>query len=495
MNYYSYVSTRTGCDAVPTVFLCPPSADAASLSAAERFAEQSGWKQKAEEMAAVLIVPVVERGWQAESPDLLMDLYKSEKGKFRAPSGESIPGRDGALWLWETVLYGAGYGDGATFLGNTVVAHPGFLAATALVGQGPDNYDAGNAPSEHWLVADPKDYHVRNFEIPVAVDLYGNDPTLRRAAYWFRKNTAASRVRSFDRSDPTPQEIFVTLFDTTIRWKNGPDGTLASYCGRAAFEAEGRYRHGKVSTGEQEYPYAVYLPKGAPEEGADELAVVFNIHGRGEPAWLFAEKNGWHTLTDETKEFMVVTPDSFGNIWTIDRDYDALKAILNDLTEHYRFDHSRVYLTGFSNGAVFTAQQATTHPELFAAASPWNGPFIDRFVYEPGFPESGYKMPFFVCAGDSDDKASATGPQREAEIDLLLKASGCVREKGEHIAQGRFDTTVYRDEQGVPMVAYTVMKNMPHGSIVEQSRAAWDFMRKFRRPDEEREVQYEGNAV
>lgn len=495
MNYYSYVSTRTGCDAVPTVFVCPPSGEAGSWSAAERFAEQSGWKQKAEEMAAVLIVPVVELGWSAEPADLLLRLYKAEKGNFRAPSGESIPGRDGMLWLWETVLYGVGYGDGSVFLGNTVVAHPGFFAASALIGKGPDRYEAGNAPSEHWLVPAPKDYMLRNFEIPVAVDLYGNDPGLRRAADWFRKNTDASRIRSFDRADPSPEEIFATLFDTTIRWKNGPDGTLSTYCGRTAFEAEGRYRHGSVRVGGQEYPYAVYLPEGASKKGTDDLAMVFNIHGRGEPAWLFAEKNGWHTLADETGAFMVVTPDSAGNIWQIDRDYDALEAILNDLSEHCRFDHSRVYLTGFSNGAVFTAQQATTHPQLFAAASPWNGPFIDLFVYAPDFPDSGFQMPFYVCVGDSDDKAPFEGPEREAELSLVLSANGCRTKPVSHTKNGRFDTKLYATENGVPMVAFTVMENMPHGSIVEQSRAAWDFMKRFCRPDGRKEVTYEGNSV
>lgn len=495
MKYYSYVSTRTGCDAVPTVFLCPPSEAVVSRTAAEQFAEQSGWKQKAEEMAAVLIVPVAEQGWSRASADLLPELYKTEKGSFRAPSGESIPGREGALWLWETILYGVGYEDGAVFLGNTVVRHPGFFAATALIGKGPDRYEAGNDPSEHWLVPEPKDYHVKNFEIPVAVDLYGNDPTLRRAAYWFRKNTPASRIRSYDRSDPTPEELFEALFDKTIRWKNGPDGTLSTYCGRTAFETEGRYRHGTARTGEQEYPYAVYLPKGASREGSDDLAVVLNLHGRGEPAWLFAEKNGWHKLADETGEFFVVTPDSAGNIWQIDRDYDALEAVLNDLSAQFRFDHSRVYVTGFSNGAVFTAQQATTHPHLFAAASPWNGPFIDRFVYAPEFPDSGFEMPFYLCVGDSDDKAPFKGPEREAELSLVLRASGCRPEPVSRTKNGRFDTRLYATENGVPMVAFTVMENMPHGSIVEQSRAAWDFMKRFRRPDGGKEIDYEGNPV
>lgn len=494
-EYYSYVSTRTGCDAVPTVFLCPPAADAATKEAAERFAENSGWKQKAEEMAAVLIVPLAPQGWGRESKDLLFELYASEKGQFRAPSGESIPGRDGILWLWEPLLYGVGYGDGAEFLGDTVVCHPNFLAAAALVGKGPGDFAAIDRPSDHWLVPDAADYSLKNWQVPVAVDLYGNDVTLRRALCSFRKYDYRSRVRAIDDPDPSAEIIFRMLFDTTVRWKNGPDGSLATYCGRTAFEHGKQYQHFAVSAGDQDYPYAVRLPKGTKPEDTGKLAVLLNLHGRGEPAWLFAEKNGWHTLSDETGEFLVVTPDSENNVWFLDRDYDALEAILNDLKTHIAFDETRVYVTGFSNGAVFTAQQATTHPGLFAAASPWNGPFIDRFVYDPDFPEKGYEMPFFIMVGDSDDKAPADGDTRAAELELVLQANRCKAEPVSHDVHDRFDTKLYVNETGVPMVGFTVMKNMPHGAITEQSRAAWDFMKRFRRVDGEREVRYERDDV
>lgn len=493
--YYSYVSTRTGCDAVPTVFLCPPAADACSMESAEQFAEASGWKQKAEEMAAVLIVPLVPRGWEQETDDLLFDLYRSEKGGFKAPSGESLPGRDGALWLWETILYGVGYDDGAQFLGNTIVAHPNFLAAAALVRKGPERFAAADAPSDHWLVPDASDYNLKNWQIPVAVDLYGNDVTLRRALCSFRKYDYRSRVRTIDDPDPAPEFIFRMLFDTTVRWKNGPDGTLATYCGRTAFEQGRQYQHYLVSVDGQDYPYAVRLPKKTKPEDTGKLAVVLNLHGRGEPAWLFAEKNGWHTLSDETGEFLVVTPDSAQNMWFLDRDYGALEAILADLKTHFDYDETRVYVTGFSNGAVFTAQQATTHPQLFAAASPWNGPFIDRFVYDPAFPESGYEMPFFIMVGDSDDKAPAVGEVREAELDLVLRANHCRTEPVSHEVHDRFDTKIYENENGVPMAGFTVMKNMPHGAITEQTRAAWDFMKHFRRMSGEKEVRYERDDV
>ena len=54
----------------------------------------------------------------------------------------------------------------------------------------------------------------------------------------------------------------------------------------------------------------------------------------------------------------------------------------------------------------------------------------------------------------------------------------------------RFKTLVYHGPDGLPRVAFTVMKNMPHGAIPEQSRAAWEFLRHFRRPAGSRQIEY-----
>ena len=51
-----------------------------------------------------------------------------------------------------------------------------------------------------------------------------------------------------------------------------------------------------------------------------------------------------------------------------------------------------------------------------------------------------------------------------------------------------FHTEIYYGLDGVERVGYTVMKNMPHGAIPEQSRAAWEFLKKFYRPEGSRKI-------
>ncbi len=271
------------------------------------------------------------------------------------------------------------------------------------------------------------------------------------------------------------------------------------------------------------------------------MPLLFSVHGRGEPAWLFAEKNGWDVLADETRAFVLVCPDSPGNIWQLERDGLAFEAMITQICEDYGLDRTRVYLTGFSNGGAITREVGTTWPELFAAIAPFNAPvnapgLVAAEVVNPVFLSSGYELPYWVCVGDRDP---AAGTDVDGQLEVMLAANrwaGGSEERGAVLSEGqsnegpticreahskqsptfstrflpdeirtaenyytttqgyhqgdRFKTLVYHGPDGLPRVAFTVMKNMPHGAIPEQSRAAWEFLRHFRRPAGGRQVEY-----
>ncbi|MBQ1531209.1 MAG: hypothetical protein IIZ57_03610 [Solobacterium sp.] len=496
MIYYNYVSTQASWDCIQTIFLCVPGEYAGSMEKAEEYARRSGWVQTAENNAAVLIVPLAENGWKTQDVSWIPEFYDLHKNDFKAPGGVSIPGRDGILWLWETMIYLAGYEDGADYAAEVLTAHPGFFAASLLKDGKIGSYEYADLEASHWFVRKPSDYSKKNCEIGSAVWMCGNiDESTRN----YFENIPGSEVQVSEEV-PSSDTVMNTLFNHTLRWKNSPDGEIRHYLGKKDYAESERYHHDSVTCGGLEYPFTVYLPEGMTKENMPVLPVVFSIHGRGEPTWVFAEKNGWQALADETREFMVVYPDSRYNIWSIERDKDAIRTILEKVMKDYRADSERVYLSGFSNGAVFTCQQASTYPELFAVASPWNGPGmeacvrlgIDPYVYHEAFKDSGYDMPFWICVGDSDGKASA---DREDELDILIPVNHCVRTSNEvwdgtnHYTKEngytdgeRFTTRVFRTEDGSVRVGLTVMKNMPHGAVWDESRAAWEFMKKFRRP-------------
>ena len=523
---YCHISTKAGYDPVKTLYVCAPDANAASYEDAARFAQTSGWRELAEQDGAVLVLPVVPQGWRKENAELLMQIYRGTRGGFSTQSGKSLYGRGGYLWCWETLIYAAGYEDGACFLGDAVAACPSFFAAAALVNGVPRDYTPGERPSAHWLVENVSaDYKILNRELPVCLWLMAREPRETDAAvrYFNRSNGAgepgreevfggvpatvytaphggAAQVRvSVGDFRPVPalaQTIFTQLFERVIRWKNGPDGKLTPFMSRADFYASPRFTLDSVTFDGRSYDYFVHVPQGLTAEQAQGLPLVFSVHGRGEPAWMFAEKNGWDTLADETGAFVLAVPDSPENIWFLERDGGAFAQMIDRLHSRYGIDRERVYLTGFSNGGMMTREAGTRYPQLFAALSPWNAPPAETW---PGFPEIGFEMPCFIYLGDSDP---ITRDKTQTLPEQMLKANRCAAAQtpegfvpdavynGEnhytaargYAEGGRFDTAVWYDAQGLPRVGVTVMKNMPHGAIRDESRAAWEFLKRYRRP-------------
>lgn len=541
MQFYQYISTRASYDPAKLILLFAPEQDAVTLQSLARFAQSSGWQAMAELDGAVLVAPLAPAGWQNEPADLPGRLYDTLRGSFETQCAKSLLGRGGKLWCWETMVYWVGYREGASFAANCAVAAPNRFAAAALVEGAASDYAAGSQPSSHWLV--PKvsaGYARKNNEIPACVWLLdppqeaagqavryyagpnGYDPDAAPFAaepggiparcYAAAPDAAARLLIS---QGPLPHgiglahAILTGLFDRTIRWKNGPDGTLAPLSGRTGFYTNGRFAHTSVVVNGLEYSCAVHLPAGMTDEEAAGLPLVLSVHGRGEPAWLFAEKNGWDTLADRTREFVLAVPDSPGNIWILERDEAAFGALIEHLCGRWKLDRTRVYLTGFSNGGSITREVGSAHPEWFAALAPSNGPvrapggIMQPTALCPALAASGYQLPYWVTVGDSDPAAAV---DLDEQLEVMLAVNGCEPKPAQGLftryapdevrtgqnwytpARGyrqgeRFTTCLYNGPDGAPRVGATVMRDMPHGAITEQADAAWQFLRAFSRPE------------
>lgn len=512
---YVYVSTRAGADPVRCVLLCAPDAVAHSMEALAAFAEASGWVDEVERDGGVLVAPVVTEGWAQTDSESIRSCYLQTRGMLVAPSRVSLPGRGGALWAWEPLICVAGYEEGAEAAARLLVEHPSFAAATLVVDGCTQDLSAGERPSDHWHVSRPSDtYAARNREVPVAAWLCGTAVDERLVAHLRAAEGPSWSLRTSPEltgADPQiARRAMREFFCHVMRWKNAPDGTLSWRQTREEFYLGERFVHGSVESGGNAYHYAVHVPAGLTPDGARGLPIVFSIHGRGEPAWIFADKNGWEDLADETGAFVVVVPDSPRNVWSQDRDADVLALIIDAVVQDFGCDRERVYLSGFSNGAAYTYQQATTRPWLFAAASPWNCPPEEAIVgsglgsclYAPDAQEQGFEMPLWIVAGDSDDKGVA---DRSCDLPQALPLGRCMRQSEQvwdgtnhytaeaGYAQGeRLRTSVYANDEGGIRLGITQVRDMPHGAIADEARAAWEFMRRFRRVENNKNVEEVG---
>ena len=474
---FCHISTKASFDPVKTIYLCPSDNDAKSLDVAEEFAVKSGW----------------EEGWKQADTSLLKNIYNETKNSFKTQNGKAIWGRMGSLWCWETLLFCVGYEEGADFLAVFTSNNPNFAAATVLIGN-KNNYQPTDDISDHWLVKNvSKDYCIKNSDIAAKVVSYTNDDVIE------------------------PQKLYDEIISHNIRWKNGPDGSLSDIKTEEELLKEATNRKYDISLNGKTYSYIVHKPINLKDTKAP---VVFTVHGRGEPAWMFIQKNGWCELSDKTGEFIVVSVDSPGNIWFLDRDRECFEIIINSLKKDYSIDKERIYLTGFSNGAIMTREMALYSPQLFAAIAASNGPKFDSvsmgekeaLTYEgepseivlkdiESFSKENWEMPAIFFYGDNDPAAKE---EENPVKKLFLDANGCeelnVKELnpnkhllGEgYVQRDRFKIFAYPSKtHSGEILQYTIiMKNMPHGAIPDESLFTWNFLKQFKRIDGDKAVTF-----
>ena len=547
-SLYVYVSSIAGFDPVRTVYLCAPGWAAADAASAEAFAAASGWTQLCEAAGAVLVMPIVSEGWTNQDPTLIQRIYRESANSFKTRSGRAIWGRQGRLWCWETLLYLVGYEDGAAFAGRVLIRCPNVFAGAALINGVADDFSDGDRISDHWFVKTVSGGYQRiNREVPICLWLFGRrTEAVDRALRYFSfgldseeieveirgvrgikrasSNNPAWQVRFFEgdfvAAPMLAALIYQECFECVIRWKNGPDGMLTLADRRDDFYQNPRFLKRAIEMNSFRYDYFVHLPSGLRPEDVRGLPLVFTIHGRGEPAWLFTAKNGWDTLADETREFVLVSPDSPGNIWFLERDGEALCRIAEATIEEFGLDPERIFLTGFSNGGMIAREVGIRYPELFAGISPWNAPKPDsiamsredRPIDSEGFSDAfqdilteflakSVRLPAYYIFGDQDPAAS---PAQDLTLASLLRANRCrLRsdpatptgyrpdsiDAGEVAYPGsdgyregeRMTTYCYCGEDGETQVCVSLIRDLPHGAIHDESRAAWNFLKRFRR--------------
>ncbi len=554
--FYSYTSTLADWDPVKTIFLCPPTKSCTTKADAEAFAIKSGWKAIAEAQKCLLMVPLAKQGWDALPDDHLVALYNQVKNAVPSKQGKSIWGRNGTLWCWEIILFAVGYGDGAEYVSRVQLAYPSFLAAAALVNGAATDFSAAEQPSQHLLL--PKvseDYCLRNCDIPVQTWIYTDNAEKAHTlveylsqvnhADSFTEEAADAVVGKLAVSSKNPAHqvrmfcgtfqpdyslalhIFKNCFSHVVRWKNGPDGTLAQVPSREEFYQDPANIRRTAGNNGNYYDYFIHLPAGKTKEQVKGLPLVVSLHGRGEPAWMYSNKNGWEALADETGDFVTLTPDSPGNIWFRTRDAQIFPGMIESTIREFDLDPQRIYLTGFSNGATMARELSFAYPGLFAAVSPWNGPGMDTSAMlekdTSRLPncilpelqklvdtalEEGWQIPVFMYYGDRD---MGIDLKSNLLLPAYLQANGCSAIPDESCPVGylpdqevtsanqysalpegdRFHSYLYYGSNGKPMVGVTVMKNMPHGAIRRQSHVTWEFLRHFRRPIGSKSIRFE----
>ena len=171
--------------------------------------------------------------------------------------------------------------------------------------------------------------------------------------------------------------------------------------------------------------YWIYLPRDYSTRSQERWPLILFLHGAGERGTNLskAAMHGPPKLVKQGQDFpfIIVSPQCPTNQrW----DNDVLLALLDEVTEKYKVDKSRVYLTGLSMGGYGTWSLGLTHPERFAAIAPicGGGQVIDAHLSSRDKAEAFKTLPVWAFHGGKDPVVPPAESQRMVDA---LKKFGC----------------------------------------------------------------------
>ncbi len=146
--------------------------------------------------------------------------------------------------------------------------------------------------------------------------------------------------------------------------------------------------------------YLLHIP---PQySSADPTPLVIGLHGGAAPGWMTFEQACKLSVKSNSSGFLLVYPEgvqvaeirtwngggccSFNESSNVD-DVGFINALLDSLLLEYNIDATRIYATGFSNGAIMTYRLACELSHRIAAITPVSGTLEDEnFICNPPYP-------------------------------------------------------------------------------------------------------------
>ena len=165
--------------------------------------------------------------------------------------------------------------------------------------------------------------------------------------------------------------------------------------------------------------YRLHVPTAYSSEKVYPLVLV--LHGGSGNAEQIEKTTGMSDKSDK-EGFLVGYPDGTGRlnnvyVWNagfccgsayennVD-DVGFIKALINDVKSSYEIDTDRIYITGFSNGAMMTHRLGSELSDLIAAIAPVSGAIGGKFLANSQLytiPEPVNNVPVLAFHGKNDD--------------------------------------------------------------------------------------------
>lgn len=206
----------------------------------------------------------------------------------------------------------------------------------------------------------------------------------------------------------------VLIFSIIILSCNKDDSNPKMQDGRARVGETGTcYR--RITLDKIERDYILYAPESY--DGSRPVPLVLNFHGYTQSASYQMSFGDMRSIAD-TVTFILVYPQgslldgkAHWNVGSIPQGSNAddvgfTEAILNDITNDYNIDKTRIYACGYSNGGCFSFELACHLSDRIAAIGSVSGTMTDRMIetYKTSHP-----MPVVTINGSADNMVKYDG--------------------------------------------------------------------------------------
>jgi polyhydroxybutyrate depolymerase len=188
-----------------------------------------------------------------------------------------------------------------------------------------------------------------------------------------------------------------------------PEATPPTLSGAGGYTVRQQYRGVERS-------FHVYIPK-IYEQAAQPVALIIVLHGAGGTGGGIESFSGFDALADK-QAFIVIYPDGLDLVWNDGRrgdprvgsqdDVGFLGSTITFLSKSLNIDPNRVYVTGYSMGAMLSYRMACDLPSVIAAVAPVASTFPEYQLTEcAGTPP----VPLLVIQGTDDPVVPWAGVQ------------------------------------------------------------------------------------
>lgn len=119
--------------------------------------------------------------------------------------------------------------------------------------------------------------------------------------------------------------------------------------------------------------FTLHVPFDLPKRKKPAIVLALHYAGHGAPHYATGYVSSLVAPGLDGLDAVIVAPDCPGSRWTDPAAASTTLALLDAAVEEWRGDPKRIYVTGYSMGAMGAWYLIATHPERFSAAIPIAG--------------------------------------------------------------------------------------------------------------------------